>query len=182
MRFSGERGLTLLELLVALALLSLIGLGLTSTIGTSKRVWEESERYSVTLEEVNTRQLLKRVLENAFIGVIDKVDDKFAGTRNTLDFKSTHTLSRLSPLNTLKVNIYNNADGLVLDINESNRENGEITHHSRNLRSKIASVSYYDHNLDQWLDNWQKTVLPRLVYIQFENPNWPNLAVHLINS
>jgi len=182
LRFLGERGLTLIELLVALALLSLIGLGLTSTIGTSKRVWEQSERYGVTLEEVNTRQLLKRVLENTFIEEMDKADDKFSGTQNTLDFKSTHTLSRFSPLNTLKVAIYNNADGLVLDINEINRADGKVTYHSRNLRSKIASVSYYDHSLDQWLDNWQKAGLPRLVYFQFEDPNWPDLAVHLINS
>ena len=182
MRFLEERGLTLIELLVALALLSLIGLGLTSTIGTSKRVWEQSERYGVTLEEVNTRQLLKRVLENAFIEETDNADDKFAGAQNALDFKSTHTLSRLSPLNTLKVAIYDNADGLVLDINEINRETGEIMHHSRFLRSKIASVSYYDHSLDQWLDSWHKMGLPRLVYFQFEDVNWPDLAVHLTNS
>lgn len=182
MRYSGERGLTLLELLVALALLSLIGLGLTSTIGTSKRVWEQSERYSTTLEEINTRQLLKRVLERAIIEDLDKNVGRFTGTQNTLDFKSNYTLTRSSPLNILDVTLNNSAHGMVLDIRETSSEGNEVGLYSRILRSKIASISYFDGRAGEWYDVWQKTGLPRLVYFQFDDPKWPDLAIHLTNS
>ncbi|MCE8510917.1 prepilin-type N-terminal cleavage/methylation domain-containing protein [Ruegeria pomeroyi] len=57
-------GFSLLELLIALALFSLVSIGLTTILGTSSQVWKKSRKFEVILDQVVVRDKVRRLLES----------------------------------------------------------------------------------------------------------------------
>lgn len=91
LRSHAQAGFTLLELLVTVALLSVISVMLLSALQMGGRVWEKTSEHASVLEEVgSTRQFLNRWIGQAY-PLVDRADPlrpilQFQGTRELLEF------------------------------------------------------------------------------------------------
>jgi general secretion pathway protein J len=195
--FAPSRGFTLLELLVALLLLSLIFLLLTSGLQFGTRAWNVGqEEPNSTSEVVAVQQLLRRVLSEARPLIIEATPTVrrhvfFVGNQNSVRFIAP-VPEHLGVGGLYEVALYLTDDGGSTNRLEMSwrlfrgAEGSEVRRVA--LLDKVAQIqfSYFGRPLPQgsprWYGDWQDLEsLPDLIRMHVTlsggEPVWPDLTV-----
>jgi prepilin-type N-terminal cleavage/methylation domain-containing protein len=185
---SRNSGLSLLELLIALALLALIAGGLAASMGLGVRLYDRTSIQSDEVDEIALRIRLRALLAAAeppspslpFPGGLEGNANGFAFT--------TLAASQLFPESAALRVIVTGENGALQMRIEALDDNGRgFDNLSRTLATEISGLSfgYYDDAEDSaaWLATWTETTrLPALVRIEAEagsTPDWPEFTVRL---
>lgn len=189
MRRDGRRGLTVLELLVALALLAIIAATLASTTGTSARIWERSKTFATKDSEVLLRAKLRLWLETMkpFTRPHGRPQEA-RGDATRFRFLTTELIMHFPALSETRITIEIRGAEDVRDlwvIIEGLDHGGEVV---ASERRRVAAglrdlkLRYYDAAPDDpgWREDWQvNRRRPALVSIVADAPLpvWPPLTV-----
>ena len=188
---SGRRqsGLSVLELLVALALLAMIAATLASTVTTSARVWERSKTFTERDSQVLLRTELRKWLETMkpFSRPWGQPQEA-AGTATRFRFLTTDLLMAFPALSETRVTIEVRGEGEIRDLwillEGIDRGGGIVAREERLLAENLpdARIRYYDTDPDDpgWRDDWSvPRKRPALVSIVADvSPLiWPPLTV-----
>ena len=186
----GERGFTLLELLVALALLGLIGVTLARTMGVTVEVWKRSSAQEARMEQVIVRNKLREWIERA------KPADRRIGLRQqaTGDAASfTFLTTKFLPINKVdtetEIGIRVLEGEIVVDIRVLDENRSPKHNETRVLIEGIdGRLRYYERaeRDGRWTDTWpHEDRLPDLISIEVSVDNslhWPPfVAAPLLN-
>jgi general secretion pathway protein J len=191
------RGFTLIEVLVALALMSLLGTVLIESLRVGGHTWRHVTREAANIEEITRAQefLRRRLgamdpLHTASGGTLPS--DSFVGESDRLEFSSTaadHSNdgrvhywfgpSRSDP-GSIEVRYHRDHTGLApLDASDWSSE--PLLAHTTGL-----SIQYWESpagSSGHWVDHWaDQTMLPRLIRIEVrfadsDPRRWPPLYV-----
>ncbi|MCZ6804302.1 MAG: prepilin-type N-terminal cleavage/methylation domain-containing protein [Proteobacteria bacterium] len=198
---NNSTGFTLIEVMIAMTILSLILVLLFSTIFTANRSWQTTERKIAQNDELRLvgHFIQRQLSQNIPLMWIDQDERKliFEGKNDELRFTSTLPAHRGGggiQLITLKVNQTDDVHHLDLyyrhvnpDVSpfEKNHDVEQVT-----LLENINSIefSYFgQENFDEapvWRDEWQnKEILPTLISIKIhtrnESQDWPEMKIPL---
>lgn len=184
-RSAFDAGFTLLELLIALTLLSMITLVILGALGIGARVWERTSEEQSTIEETTlARNFLRRWIEQAY-PLFDRSDPLrpvvvFQGTSERLDLVAPVPagiaqggLAQYS----ISVQPIGGEGHLVVSFRHERADNGASLHPSSILLENVSVVrwSYFGAQRfgepDTWHDSWtDRSNLPRLVRLSIEFP------------
>ncbi len=188
-----QRGFTLLEVLLAMSLLSIMMVLLFASLSTSARSWNLGEQKIAQVnEKAVTYGFLKRYLGNA--RPLWGRDDgqrvfMFQGQRQAVKFVSDMPLSSaykgLQQFE-LYLDKYNGSQRLMVSVNPfSFQENSETEAQPQILLVQITSfkMHYFDAEVQEWAQQWQdKETLPALVKVSIELADgspWPPMIFAL---
>jgi general secretion pathway protein J len=178
-------GFTLLELLIALCLMSLLTVVILGALGTGARVWEHARvEHRVVEETVVARKFLRRWLEQAY-PLVDRSEPLrpvmvFQGTNERLDLVAP-VPGGIMPGGLAHYSVFvQRNDGrsdLLVTMRHERADENITTHSSSILIENISdmSVAYFGAqrlaDLEAWHDAWSDaTNLPRLVRISIMFP------------
>jgi len=177
-----EAGFSLLEVLVALALLAIIGASIVQTTSLAANVWRRTETFSEKTELAQIREKLRLWLEtmkspNALVGLRSEPE----GDRKTFTFLTTTVLPISDALSEARITITAGDDEGLVTI-ELVRRSGDIVHtEERRLTDAPIYIRYYDKIERDWLDEWSVVGrLPDLISIEVSgepSESWPPLIV-----
>lgn len=184
-------GFTLLELLVSLALLAVIGVGLTGALQIGSRAYTASNEISEAAPEVASRALLRRLLSRAVSpSLLTPFPSPFEGSTNRLVFVTLEPLQFAAESAATRVTVSAEDAALLMRL-ESIDDTGEVlaTYDRRLTKSfSVVKMSYFGDAEDglAWGDTWDDMpTLPKLVSIEIAgaaDPYWPDFTVELIYS
>jgi prepilin-type N-terminal cleavage/methylation domain-containing protein len=166
-----QRGMTLLEVLVALMVLALTGMLFSEGMRFGTAVWE---RAGVTADAAMTRfdaaRTLRRLIEQAEPGISTDKSGPFEGDGLTLSFRSFDA-ARLSGGRGRRIELTASAKGeaVVLQITDPEGIDKDETLVLFDHAS-VTGIRYFGHkdtgNGDAWTDRWTDGIdLPRLVEV-----------------
>lgn len=191
MNWRDRSGLSLLELLIALALLAVISVALATTTSFGVQLLNRTEQLNSANAEIALRIRLRSWMERA-VGpeLIVGFPTAFSGTQDQLEFVTLAPAPFAPDSAALRINIITGTDTLNLKIDEIDDAGTILTSHNRVLATDIHNVSfnYYsaDPDVGGWHDTWtNETTLPALVRItadQGSTPSWPEFTVRLAFS
>jgi general secretion pathway protein J len=178
-------GFTLLELLIALSLMSLLTVVILGALGTGARVWEHASIEQHVVEEtVVARKFLRRWLEQAY-PLVDRSEPlrpvmDFRGTRERLDLVAP-VAGGIMPGGLARYSVFvqqNDGRSDLLVAMRHERADGNIAAHSSSILIENVSdmsVAYFGAQRsgepEGWHDAWSEaTNLPRLVRISIAYP------------
>ncbi len=187
-RFSRQSGLSLLELLIALALLAMIAAGLAASMGLGIRLYERTTSDAELTDEIALRVRLRALLAAAEPPSLTlPFATGLSGGRTGFTF-TTLAASQLFPDSAaLRVSVSNEGETLRLEL-QALDDNGTSIHSlSRILATEVDGpvFSYFDDAKDPplWLPEWtEPTRLPTLVRVTANPgsiPDWPEFTVRL---
>jgi general secretion pathway protein J len=192
-----EDGFTLLEMLVALSLMAVIGLYLSSAVGTGRRAWELRDRIEDASSTATVREFLRRQVEQAWPAYertdIGEQRLVFSGEPDRIEFVSPisdgtnwgglyrFVISKAKSETTLRI---------VGDLHRSSTEKSAAAFDTTILESvQSFKISYYGsaspNAKPEWHDNWNSIAgLPQLVRMEIgmapeSTVAWPDLIVSL---
>ncbi len=191
--FCKQHGFTLLEVLLAMSLLSIMMVLLFASLRTSARSWNLGEQKIAQVnEKVVTYGFLKRYLSNA--RPLWRHNDgqrvfMFQGQNQSVKFVSNMPLSSaykgLQQFE-LFLDNHNDSQRLMVAVKPfSFQENSETEAQPQILVAQIASLKlqYYDVDAEDWAEQWQdKETLPALVKVSIEltdHSPWPPMIFAL---
>jgi general secretion pathway protein J len=196
-RCSPGAGFTLLELLIALTLMSLLTVVILGALGTGARVWEHaSVEQQVVEETVVARKFLRRWLEQAY-PLVDRSEPlrpivAFQGTKERLDLVAP-VPGGIMPGGLAYYSIVVQRNGarsdLLVTMRHERADENVVAHSASVLIEDISdmSVAYFgvqrSTEPEQWHDVWtEATSLPALVRISIAFPTgdkrtWTELDV-----
>jgi prepilin-type N-terminal cleavage/methylation domain-containing protein len=189
MNWRDRSGLSLLELLIALALLAVISAALATTTNFGVQLLNRTEQLSSTNTEIALRIRLRRWMERAAgPQLIVGFPTTFSGTQDRVEFVTLAPAPFAPDSAALRIILQTGTDTLNLQINEVDDTGTVLTNHNRVLATEIRNISfsYYstDPDIAGWHDTWtDETALPALVRItadQGSTPSWPEFTVRLI--
>ena len=184
-----QSGLSVLELLVALALLGVIAATLTSTVTTSARVWERSKSFTARDGQVLLRAELRKWLETMKPHSRPWGRKQEAiGTATRFRFLTTDIPMAFPALSETRVTIELREDGARHDLwillDALDRAGTVVAHEERLLAEDLdgARIRYYDADPEDpgWREAWEVARRrPALVSITADMPAriWPPLTV-----
>ncbi|MFC7050962.1 PulJ/GspJ family protein [Emcibacter nanhaiensis] len=170
-------GFTLLEILISIALLSLIMLMITGIIGFSQKSLQATEQSSLELHaDIAVKRLLKRLVEQAAPAFETTADEgqrlAFSGTSKRLDFLVRSPIDALPP-GLYRARLALEEGTLHLSLATMNGKN-LVEHKQLELGPRILGISYYQQNGDRgrWSNQWSfPSHGPDLIRIACENPD-----------
>ncbi len=180
-----EKGFTLLELLVALAILGLIGVALARTTGMTVEVWKRSSAQEAKLEQIILRNKLREWIERA------KPADRRTGLRQravgdggSFRFLTTKFLPINKTDTETEVAIIVLADAINVEITVYDQDRTPIHQETRNLIQGVdGTIKYFDRTErdSKWFTTWRNAEkLPDLIAIEATPErarDWPPFAV-----
>lgn len=187
--FRSNSGLSLFELLVALALLALIAAGLASAISLGVRLHARTNSLAEHSNEIAHRIRLRSLLEQATSpNLLASFPVSFTGTNTRLEF-TTLAMPQVFPQSAaIRISVFEEnqtlkAELVAMDDNGTPLEtiSADLAHNAQGL-----SITYFDASSESpgWKDSWgQKESLPQLVKIELDegsNPDWPEFTVKLM--
>ncbi len=188
MNWRDRRGLSILELLIALALLAVISAALATTTNFGVQLFNRTEELSSDSAEIALRVRLRRWMETA-VGpeLIAGFPATFSGTHDGMQFLTLAPAPFAPESAALRVILTTQTDSLNLQVDEIDDNGAVLTSHSRVLATGIRNVSFSYYSTDPdtpgWHDTWAAdTALPVLVRItadQGSTPSWPEFIVRL---
>ncbi|MEE9455327.1 MAG: prepilin-type N-terminal cleavage/methylation domain-containing protein [Paracoccaceae bacterium] len=181
LRFRSDSGLTLLELLVALAIMAIIAAGLAQTLGQGIRVWEASKTVQSRQEPIILRTHLRNWVEQAVApNRLLPHDNSFSGNNMGFSFLTLHR----TPYNALaaaqRIRVYATIDKLFVTIAYLDDAGDQISNETRQLSDSTAIFSYFIRTSEggEWTPKWSdEPTLPDLIRIESLDPNWPEFTV-----
>jgi len=184
---TSRSGLSLFELLVALALLALIATGLAGALGMAVNVWDRSANLVASAEEVALRSRLRIWLRNATPPTrLTPFPAKFIGSPDGLSFVTLSDTPFSPEAAALRVTVTASGRSLSLTAQSIDDEGATISNIEGILAEDISPrFSYYAPDTDppDWQDTWENTAhLPALVRIEAPEgsvPEWPDFVVRL---
>ena len=182
---SNKSGFTLLELLVALALLGVIGAGLASAMRLGTETYSRARTLDTENVHAASRAQLRRLIAEATPpNLLTPFPKEFRGTQDELTFVTLAPLGFARDAAGLRVSV-SHEDAVLIATLEPFDDDGTVL---RQYRSEIArevstaSFSYYSDG--EWQNEWSDTaILPRLVRITVNDgsaPFWPEFTVEPI--
>lgn len=186
---NGRKGFTLLELLVALALLALIGVGLAGALQLGTKTYVRSQSLGTNALEIAARAQLRRLLVTATPpNLLTPFPKEFSGTQTSLSFVTLAPLGFARHAAGMRVDISNVERELTMLITLFDDAGTTMESLSYTLASQIDGLAfrYFTGNPEtgEWRDDWVDTAsLPQLVSITSDagsSPYWPEFSVALI--
>lgn len=195
------RGMTLIEVLVALALLALLALGMFSTFHVGQRSYQQVARIDAALSDiVATQRFLRHVLESAYPFEVSSGAQQrvygFEGERNRLAFTALMPLSAGSSghyrYELALAAAANGSRNLIvrarLDRNGLAPRGGVPQQPGIGeevLIERVAGIEldYLNPVDSQWVSSWQRTrtspalVRVRVLFAQDDPRRWPELVI-----
>jgi hypothetical protein len=189
---SGSSGLSLMDMLVALALLGLIGAGLGATMTLMLRAGDRADHAEATAPALTARALLRRWLAQATPpGRLTSVDPHLEGTVDRLDFVTLAPTPFAPDAAALRVSVLMEDEVLMLratPLDDDGRAGDPIVRPLATLADGLV-IDYYDARAvpPGWADAWsgEAPYLPDLVRIRLEDgsePAWPAFVVRPLLS
>jgi prepilin-type N-terminal cleavage/methylation domain-containing protein len=186
-RQPGSRsGLSLFELLIAMALLALIAAGLSGTIGLGLRLNDRTEALAAFHEPLAARRLLRQLLQSALPpNRITPFENRFEDDPNGLSFMTLGGRSLAPDAAALKVSVRVKDQALSLLV-EAVDDQGRLSPVLTKTLADAAEgteILFFDRATDppNWTDQWDDgDRLPALVSIRIEpgsQPDWPEFTV-----
>lgn len=179
--FKPNSGLSLLELLVALAIMAVIGAGLAQSFGLGIRVWETSRSIQAQQEPLILRTTLRDWIEQTTPpNRLLPHDNTFTGDQNGFAFLTLATTPFEAEAAALRVNVQGSESGLDMTLTYLNDSGDGIRTETRHLSDGLPVFSYYSQavDVDDWLESWtSESTLPSLIRIEIQTPNWPEFTV-----
>lgn len=178
---NNRSGFSILELLVALALLALIAGGLASTLGVSARVWEQS----VVMQQGNNAIILRTQLRRWLTQATPphrqmSFDHPFIGTSREFSFVTLAILPTAPDAAAMKVSVQSHSGALMLSVFYLDDDGNSFRQADYPLSDGEAQFTYYDRSSDLWFASWANHEdLPDLIKIEtlHPNPDWPEFSV-----
>ena len=186
LRPGSRSGLSLFELLIAMALLALIAAGLTGSIGLGIRLNDRTEDVAALHEPLAARRILRQLLQSALPpSRITPFDNRFDGGPQSLSFTTLGGKSLAPDAAALRVSVRLEGQALLLVIEAVDDLGGLSPVVDTSLVSAANGVEilFLDRAADPpaWTDRWEdEDRLPSLVSIRAEpgsQPDWPEFTV-----
>ncbi len=185
---NSRSGLSLFELLVALALLALIATGLAGALGLAVNVWDRSTTLSTSAEEVALRSRLRIWTRQAIPpSRLTPFPAQFVGNTDGFSFVTLSETPFAPDAAALRVSVAVSGTQMSLTAQSIDDEGAEIRRIEGLLATEITPrFSYYadTDELPNWRDTWEDTShLPTLVRIEAaegSTPDWPDFVVRLV--
>jgi general secretion pathway protein J len=191
---AGEEGLTIVELLVSLVILSMISLMIVAGVGTGRRVWERLDERALAVESVEGAQtLLRDRLERAYGATrFDQAQPyaDFSGQTNRIDFLAEPVeVERPQALRRYDLALGVNGDLLLASWSDvaADPDHPAITTQLVLKGVQAMELAYFGamppDNIMRWRPQWDhQAALPRLVRVRVAFPPgdrrvWPDLIV-----
>ncbi|MBL1140415.1 MAG: prepilin-type N-terminal cleavage/methylation domain-containing protein [Proteobacteria bacterium] len=196
-----DSGFTLIEVIIAMTILSLILVLLFSTLFTANRSWQSTERKISQNDELRlVGYFIQRQLsQNVPLMWVSKEERRliFEGKSNELRFTSSLPAHRGGggiQIITLKVNQTDNASHLDLHYRNANTDSSPFKDHETDEKTTLLEnidaieLSYFGSDkIDEdpvWRDEWQNDeLLPIMislkVYISDKSQHWPEIKIPL---
>lgn len=189
-----QRGMTLIEILVALTIMSLLVVGLLSTIRVAQDVDARSGRLERTVQdELIAHRFLRQIISAAYPkqgnGEARTPENGLRGDSRALDLLTT--LGRgagdrgLQRVNIRWEPLAGGGGVLVAYVNpEGSASDSSSSTYREVLVERVESVewAYGTGEVSGWVDHWTADALPRLVrlrlrYLDGQSRLWPELVV-----
>jgi len=183
--FNNRSGLSLLELLVALAIMAVIATGLSRSLGLGVRVWESSQSIQEREEPLILRSQLRDWLEQALPpNRLVPFDNSFIGTTTGFSFLTLAETPFAANTAALRIEVTSADRLLILRVSYLDDMEIVIRSEERILThfETPPEFSFYSTEADKegWQSSWDsELLLPELVKIEFPTfvPQWPEFTV-----
>ncbi|WP_120634200.1 prepilin-type N-terminal cleavage/methylation domain-containing protein [Ruegeria sp. EL01] len=171
---NARSGLSLFELLIALALLALIAVGLSGSLNFAVLVYSRAH----IDPEIATHAAMKARVRSWLISAappssITAYPTEFAGEPTRLEFTTTHTKGFAKDAAALRVSLESVSSALILTVSEIDDGGATVTTHNVTAANGMDLVfSYYDTQTEQqtWNDSWNDpSRLPDLIKIDTQD-------------
>lgn len=185
-----QRGLTLLELLVGLVLLSLIAVLLASTTQSGLRILERTEGIDRTFEQVTLRLKLRQWLREATApSLIAGFETGLEGTTDGVWFTTMAPVGFSQSSAALRIGLQQEGRQVLLLVEELDDNGDRLSSQTRLLTSGVDyfAIRYLEEDIDgrlQWRESWSLPErLPLAVSVEMNPgtlPEWPPFKVPLV--
>lgn len=181
-------GLSVLELLIALAVLALIAVGLSGAMGLGIQVWDRSRALQDTETPVILRQRLRGWIEQASPpSRLTSFATAFKGGPDTLSFVTFAETPFAPDAAALRVQVGQTDGQIVLSYQELEDDGVVLARHSFPMvQADEMRVGYYDADDAErgWQTDWTAThKLPDLIRIEAgpqPRTDWPVLIIETL--
>lgn len=184
-------GLSVLELLVALALVGLIAVGLAGTLGFGARVWDRASSLQGSEEPLILRARLRQWLSEAVPPRrILRVPTEFEGNPNGFAFTTLAETPHEPDAAAMRIAVGPDEQRLVLSIQYLDDMGAVQKSERRKLATNVRDVRFAYAMFDSdagliWQDTWGTgdAALPLVVRIRTAEgatPPWPEFSVRLL--
>ena len=178
-RFSKRAGLTLLELLVALALMALIGAGIAGAMGIGIRVFERAQVLDAgQIEQTHRRQLRRFLMEALPPTRITPFPNAFRGGTDTLSFVTLAEAPFALDAAALQVTVTAGLGPTTMVITAIDDQGRVMATWEAPLAEGAVTIRYLGET-EEWRTDWEgQPQLPRLLDISISGSvEWPPLTV-----
>ncbi len=182
----GKRGLSLLELLVALALLAVITVGLITTTSLGVRLLDRTQEISKNQNEIALRIRLRSWIKNiSSPTLLSNIPSGMFGTDRRLSFNTFAATPFHGQAAAMNVVLEQEGSDLTMALSFLDDVGSVLDQDRRVLLRDVTElkISYFDGTQDQpnWITEWsEETRLPQLIRItanQGTTPPWPEFTI-----
>ena len=182
---SNRSGFTLLELLVALALLGIIGAGLASAMRLGTETYSRARTLDTENVHAASRAQLRRLIAEATPpNLLTPFPKEFRGTADTLTFVTLAPLGFARDAAGLAVSITREDTVLIATLEPFDDDGMVLRQYRSELVRDVRSASFSYYANGEWQNEWNDTAsLPRLVRITVYVGSalfWPEVTVEPI--
>lgn len=170
-------GFSLLELLIALAILAFIAVVLAQSLGTGVRVWERTEDRLGLLEEVDMRREARRFIEHMSPnGRLSGPSQAVQGDERQLQFLSDFRPMSLSGTGPIAVSLRIESGHFHVSLHEIGASDTLATRVFPDVGA--AAFSYHDGGDEGWRSEWaDPNRRPLLVRVEWQDGAQPTFVV-----
>lgn len=180
---SGRAGFSLLELLVALALLGIIGAGLASAIRLGTQTYSRAQALETDGIQAAMRAQMRRLLSEATSpNLLTPFPKSFRGSAQELSFVTLAPLGFARDAAGLRVSLALENSALMATLEPFDEDGTAQQQYRSELAKEVETLSISYFADDTWQDSWDNTAtLPQLVRIELGAETlWPEFTVELI--